>query len=330
MPDDDGGHGRSRRKLLAGVGLLIAAIVAVFAFANTADAVPCARPTGKVKAKASLELAQKVGARDTMAIVRVCLATKDPAVRIGSYHGLLTYDSIAARLVSVDRSKQGMKVANTNKAGVIDFAAAFPGGMDDSVALTFRLALAKPGKLPPLRLHMYELNALSGSVLTSSVRVTGYPSSIVTTPGPLRRDTAATAASNKPDTAPKKIVSTSGNKPTAKTDSIKRPTSTGGNAAQDGVHLESVTPSSAPAGEPVTVVIKGTGFTPTGNTVRFGRIEITNISSTAGGTLIRITVPTEFPATGEVSPKQIGGGDFPISVRNSRGTSNELAFVLRS
>jgi hypothetical protein len=330
MADDDGGRG-GRGKLLAGIGVLIAAVVAVFAFTNTADAVPCARPTGKTQARASLELAQKVAARDTMAIVRVCLATKDPAVRIGSYHGLLTYDSLAARLIQVDRSKQGMKVANTNKSGVIDFAAAFPGGMDDSVALTFRLALAKPGKLPPLRLHMYELNALSGTVLTSSVRVTGYPSSLVTTPGPLRRDTSASAATPaKTDSTPKKVASTTGKTPSAKTDSIKRPSSTGGNAAVDGVHLESVTPSSATPGEPITVVIKGTGFTPTGNTVRFGRIEVTNISSTAGGTLIRVSVPTEFPATGEVPPKQIGPGDFPISVRNSRGSSNELAFVLRS
>jgi len=315
----DGSAPRVATKVVVGAGVLIAAVAVAFVLSSSSAAAPCARPRGSTRALASLELAQKLGARDTMAVVRVCLATKDPKVRIGSYHGLLTYDSLAARLIRVDKGKQGMKIENTTRAGAIDFAGAFPGGLDDSVALTLRLALTKPGKLPTLRLHMFELNSLSGTVLTSTLRVTGYPASVRTTPGPLRRDTAVTASRNPPVRAEsaKSGTSSGGGPP-------------GGSSSATSVHLESVTPASALPGDPVTVVIRGKGFTATGNTVRFGRIEIADLPSADGGTMIRVGVPTEFPATGEVPPKQIGSGEYPLVVRNSRGTSNELRFVLRN
>ena len=296
--------------------LIAGALVAVLAF-NAQSAQACARPTGSTVAKASMELAAKVGARDTTAVVRVCIATKDPAVRIGSYHGLVTWDSTAARLEKVEKGRMGMRIENTTKAGVVDFAGAFPAGLTDTIALTLRLSLTKPGKLPPLRLHMFELNEVTGKILTSQLRVTGYPSSLRTTPGPLTRDTAVRVAS-----AP------------VRADTVKKSTGGGSGStkvsASSAPKIISVTQTASGPGDPPQALIRGTGFTASGNTVVFGGAEIGNLPSADGGTMIRFTVPDEVPSSGEVPPMKISGGVHDVMVKNARGSSNVVKFELKS
>ena len=277
---------------------------------SVAPTEPCARPTGAVKAKASLELAAKVGPKDTVATVRFCVGVKDPKVRIGSYHGLITWDSTAARLSRVQKGKMGMRIENTTKAGVVDFAGAFPAGLDDTVALTLHLALAKPGKVPVLKLHMFELNAVSGVILTSQVRVSGYPSTVRTTPGPLK---SAVATAQKNDSANASISNGNG--------SLK-------DASSGAPAITAITQSGNR--DEVQAVIRGTGFLPTGNTVVFGRVELTNLPSADGGTMIRFPVPESFPSTSEVPPMKVEPGDYQVRVKNARGTSNAITFALKA
>jgi len=90
--------------------------------------------------------------------------------------------------------------------------------------------------------------------------------------------------------------------------------------ASDPVVIRSLTPNSGRGGDPI--IIDGSGFTPTGNTVRYdgggGQTTLTNLSS-AGGK-IYVTVPTITNSAGV----------YQISVRNSFGNvSNELPFAVK-
>jgi hypothetical protein len=78
--------------------------------------------------------------------------------------------------------------------------------------------------------------------------------------------------------------------------------------------LSALTPSSGPGGTNVTVT--GTNFTSTGNTVQFGSIAISNISS-SNGTSLSFTVP-----------RQETSGKYSVSVTNANGTSNSLTFTV--
>lgn len=303
--------------MLIAAGVIAALVIGGPGDSQGLDPKICLQPKGAARAAAFVELPARIRARDSVVVARVCLAMRDPKVRIGSYHGLITWDSTKATLVKVEKGKMGMRLENTTKAGAVDFAGAFPAGFDDRAALTLRLALAKPGKLPPLKLHMLELNEVSGTVLTSMLTVTGYPATLRTKPGPLKKDTTAVAGGRAG--AP------------VRADSSKSGSSGGGGTAKippvSGVQLANLAPAQATPGS--ETVIRGTGFTATGNTVQFGRVEIHNLPSADGGTLIRFTVPTEIPATGEVPPKMIGPGEYTVVVRNARGTSNVLRFTVR-
>jgi hypothetical protein len=275
----------------------------------------CARPPASTAAQASLELVSKPAATDTVVMVRVCLATHDPNIRIGSYHGLVTWDSTAATLIRAVKGKVGMRIENTTKAGAVDFAGAFPAGLNDTIALTLHLALAKPGKLPPLRLHMFELNTVAGDVITSRLRVTGYPASIRTTPGPLKTDTTRNAARTQ-------LAADSSGRNRGSDGSPKTVTS-------GPPKISSITQTTSAPGDPAQAVIRGSGFAPTGNTVMFGQVELTNLPAADGGTMIRFTVPQEMPATGEAPPMRLTPGEYPVTVRNARGVSNAMMFGVK-
>ena len=253
-------------------------------------------------------------ARDTVIAVRVCLVTHDPRVRIGSYHGLVTWDSTAATLVRAEKGKMGMRIENTTKAGAVDFAGAFPAGLNDTIALTLHLALAKPGKVPPLKLHMFELNTVEGNVITSQLRVTGFPASLRTTPGPLKSVSTRSAARAQ-----------------LAADSSKRASSGEGSAktVTGSPKISGITQITSGPGDPPQAVIRGSGFLPTGNTVMFGQVELTNLPAADGGTMIRFTVPEEIPATGEVPPMRIGPGEYAVAVKNARGVSNAVKFGVK-
>jgi hypothetical protein len=87
-----------------------------------------------------------------------------------------------------------------------------------------------------------------------------------------------------------------------------------------------------------TVSIRGGGFTPTGNTVKFGKGYINGLGSSDGVTL-RFTVPEGLnlcPPTTDQSPAvpcpgaypRVSPGPYAISVMNGNGTSTNLTFVV--
>ena len=294
--------------------MLIAGLVAAMLFQEPGkldELIPkgCELPKGVARAVAFIELPERVGARDSVVDARICLRTRDSKLRIGSYHGVVTWDSTKATLREVKKGRRGMRLENTTKAGVVDFAGAFPSGLDERSVMTLELTLAKPGKLPPLTLHMFELNEVSGTVLTSTLSVTGYPATLKTTPGALKKNTNAAGIRGA--------------------DSAKK-TSPAGNAsptAPTAVEITGVSPAEPRAGS--EVVVRGKGFMPVGNTLLIGAIEIRDLPSADGGTLIRFTLPTERPARSEAGPKVVGAGQYTVTVKNARGTSNTLRFTVR-
>ncbi len=87
-----------------------------------------------------------------------------------------------------------------------------------------------------------------------------------------------------------------------------------------------VNPTSGSVGTSVTVY--GTGFSYSGNTVRFGSATIANISS-YNGTSLTFTVPTYL--SGTYGSSVVTPGTYSISVSNSSGyTSNAVSFTVTS
>jgi len=77
-----------------------------------------------------------------------------------------------------------------------------------------------------------------------------------------------------------------------------------------------------------TVTIYGSGFSPTGNTVRFGNGILTNIGSNYSGNAITFTVPSALTGYGN---QQVTLGTYQVAVSNGQGqTSNTLPFTVDS
>lgn len=78
--------------------------------------------------------------------------------------------------------------------------------------------------------------------------------------------------------------------------------------------------------------IRGSGFDTSrvspGNTVRIGPVVLTDVPSSANGTLIRVAVPDAVPSGGEAPPSPWIGGRYPVSVRTNAGTSDTLFLVI--
>jgi peptidoglycan hydrolase-like protein with peptidoglycan-binding domain len=89
--------------------------------------------------------------------------------------------------------------------------------------------------------------------------------------------------------------------------------------------IEYLLPASGAVGG--TVAVYGSGFTPTGNTVRFGAGIITGLNSSDGRSL-SFVVPTQL--TGYAT-EQVAIGTYSVSVSNSAGlTSNAMAYNVTS
>ena len=83
------------------------------------------------------------------------------------------------------------------------------------------------------------------------------------------------------------------------------------------------------AGAVIDVTLYGTGFTPSANVVTFSGIQMgTSVSD--GGLTLRFTIPTQYPARGEVPPRSISAGTHAVTVTNQNGVSDTLSFLLRS
>jgi gamma-glutamyltranspeptidase len=79
---------------------------------------------------------------------------------------------------------------------------------------------------------------------------------------------------------------------------------------------------------PVQAMLYGSGFMETGNVVVFGEIELQDLRSTEGGTVITFRVPKERPSHSEVPPMVLSEGEYSVNVTTADGTSNSVVFVL--
>ena len=96
------------------------------------------------------------------------------ALKIGSYHGELHFDSTAT-VVRVDKPAGGVRVENATIAGQVNFAGAAPAGFPGRALVTVVLRLHGPAVKPTLRVHLKELNTTDGQKLAQDVVVEGAP-----------------------------------------------------------------------------------------------------------------------------------------------------------
>jgi len=150
---------------------MFAAVLALAALAgpDTIPADPCAShkrgAAGGIEAFVVTAPA-RLAARDTIMRATVCVVPSRPQVtRIASYHGELLFDSTAARVLSVVKPGDGMRVENTTGAGRVRFAGAAPTGFSEHRLLTVVLRVRTPAAVPKIRLEMRELNGTDGTDL---------------------------------------------------------------------------------------------------------------------------------------------------------------------
>ena len=159
-----------------------ATILAFAALAGRSDTIPadpCA--SHKLGAARGIEAfvvtaPARLEARDTIVRATVCVVPVRPQVpRIASYHGELLFDSTAARVLSVVKPADGMRVENTTGAGRVRFAGAAPSGFSESTLLTVVLRVRTPAVVPKIRLHMRELNGTDGADLMKQLVTSSVP-----------------------------------------------------------------------------------------------------------------------------------------------------------
>lgn len=102
--------------------------------------------------------------RDTVTAV-LCIVSPAGDAKFGSYHGELSFDSTAARIVRVEKVAGGMRVENTRRAGYVNFAGAAPEGFAEGPQLGFVVSVARQATPPAFRLRMLELNSVRGEDL---------------------------------------------------------------------------------------------------------------------------------------------------------------------
>lgn len=106
---------------------------------------------------------------------------------------------------------------------------------------------------------------------------------------------------------------------------------TGFNSGQQ-LSLNSLSPSSGTKGSQIVLI--GSGFTPTNNTIHFGIGGTRNVSSFANGTALNFTVPHFVSVCDTVvgscnsTPTSVTTGSHQVFVTNSNGTTQTLNFVV--
>ena len=163
---------------------MLATVLAFAALAGRSDTIP-ADPCASHKPGAArgieafvVTAPARLQARDTIVRATVCVvpAPGRPQVeRIASYHGELLFDSTAARVLSVVKPADGMRVENTTGAGRVRFAGAAPSGFSESTLLTVVLRVRTPAVVPGIRLHMRELNGIDGVDLMKQLVTSSAP-----------------------------------------------------------------------------------------------------------------------------------------------------------
>lgn len=92
--------------------------------------------------------------------------------------------------------------------------------------------------------------------------------------------------------------------------------------------LSTLSPDTGPAGTayPLRITIRGTGFSPTGNIVRFGPATIPDLSALDGQ--IELSVPKSLQPSGGAPPLVLPHGAYAVTVTTAAGTSNALTFTM--
>ena len=100
--------------------------------------------------------------------------------------------------------------------------------------------------------------------------------------------------------------------------------------------LTAVTPDSVHLieGNVTELDLRGIGFDTTsaapGNTVWIGALELRGVPSRAGGTTLRVAIPSAIAGAGEAPPRSWMGGRYPIWVSTRAGTSDTLTVAITS
>lgn len=98
-----------------------------------------------------------------------------------------------------------------------------------------------------------------------------------------------------------------------------------------GVVVTAISPTSITVrvGEVTELVVRGTGFEATDNTIMFGPVTLTSVKSTDRGTRISLIVPDRMPSGGGAPPMLWLAGDYPLTVTNRRGTSAPFTVTVK-
>jgi hypothetical protein len=98
-----------------------------------------------------------------------------------------------------------------------------------------------------------------------------------------------------------------------------------------GVVITAVSPKAITvrAGEVTELVVRGSGFEATENTVTLGPVTLTSVKSTDRGTRIVLVVPDRMPSGGGAAPMLWMAGDYPLTVSNRRGTSAPFTVTVK-
>ena len=82
-------------------------------------------------------------------------------------------------------------------------------------------------------------------------------------------------------------------------------------------------------GQPNDIIIRGTGFSATANTITIGPVVVTDMVSRSGGTVIALSLPDRVPSGGGAAPMLWTPGRYPLTVANTRGTSAPVMVTIQ-
>jgi hypothetical protein len=151
---------------------VLAALLAFSVLFSASD--PCAELQPGRTITARLVTSRTTHGDTVVATVCVVPMRGSAALKIGSYHGELHFDSTAT-VVRVDKPEGGVRVENTTIRGQVNFAGAAPAGFPGRSLVTVVLKVRKPVAKPMLRLQIKELNTTDGQKLSQDVVVEGTP-----------------------------------------------------------------------------------------------------------------------------------------------------------
>jgi hypothetical protein len=82
-------------------------------------------------------------------------------------------------------------------------------------------------------------------------------------------------------------------------------------------------------GQPTDVMIRGTGFDATANTVTVGPVILSAVLSRNGGTVIVLSLPDRVPSGGGAAPMLWSSGRHALTVSNARGSSVPMMVTIQ-